>query len=135
MIVTAKTPTISLTKGGTTSQATCNISLSGDTTFKNGKTLTLRVDNYDIASYDETILAANAFIDFDDVVVQSSAVSCSRKGMVEAFNANFSSLSSENQQAMQTLDQKHYSVMQSRSIGNIYSPETTVPDYETENDF
>jgi hypothetical protein len=91
------------------------------TNFVSGKTVTLRVDNYNIANYGQTLLKANAFIDFGDVVVQSSSVNYSMQDMVEAINAAFSTLSAANQQAMTALVEKYYTVMKDWAIGNIYS--------------
>ncbi len=103
------------------------------TSFTSGKVLTLRVDNYDIENYGETVLKANAFIDFGDVIVQSSAVSYSLRDMIETINTNFSAVSSENQQAMTALVKKYYEVMKNWDISNIYTPGVTVPDFEPEN--
>lgn len=104
------------------------------TSFVSGKTVTLRVDNYDIAGYGETSLKANAFIDFGDVIVESSAATYSMKDMVETINTSFSSISTANQQAMTAFVEKYYTVMQNWEIGNIYTPGTTVADFETENE-
>jgi len=102
--------------------------------FVSGKVVTLRVDNYDIATYGETALTANAFINFGDVVMQSTAVNYSLKDMVEAINANFSAVSTTGQQAMAAFVEKYYSIMQNWEVDNIYTPGTTVPDFENENE-
>ena len=104
------------------------------TTFVSGKSVTLRVDNYDIENYGETALKANAFIDFGDVTVLSSSANYSMKDMVEAINTTFDSIAAESQQAMKTLVQKYYEAMKNWEIGNIYTPGATAPDFEPEND-
>ena len=102
--------------------------------FVSGKVVTLRVDNYDIATYGETALTANAFINFGDVVVQSTAVSYSLRDMVQAINADFSTISTAGQQAMTAFVEKYYSIMKNWEVANIYAPGTTVPDFENENE-
>ena len=104
------------------------------TNFVSGKTVTLRVDNYDIENYGETALKANAFIDFGDVIVQSSAVNYSMKDMVEAINTDFDSIEAAAQSTMKTLVQKYYNVMKNWEIGNIYNPGVLAPDFENENE-
>lgn len=104
------------------------------TNFISGKAVTLRINNYDVANYGETALKANAFIDFGDVVVLSSSVNYSMKDMVEAINAEFTSIDTEGQQAIKAFVEKYYSVMKNWEIGNIYTPGSTVPDFENENE-
>ena len=88
--------------------------------FVSGKTLTLRVDNYDIENYGETALSANAFIDFGDMIVLSSSVTYSMKDMVEAINETFTALDAAQQQALAALVEKYYEVMKTWEISNIY---------------
>lgn len=106
------------------------------TEFVSGKTVSLCVNNYDVANYGEIDLNASVFISFGDVTLYTGTVSYSMKDMMQAANAAFSGFEAAQQEALTAMVEKYYSVMQNWEVGNIYTPTqdgTEVSDADEEN--
>ena len=95
--------------------------VSAQKTFDPAKTVvTLRVDNYGIATYGETDLTASACIVLKDgTTVQSKAVTFTFRQMLEAMDAALDKLSNPQISAIKALCSKYATTVQSWNLPNI----------------
>lgn len=82
-------------------------------------TLTLRIENFDVANYGETELYAKVCVTLaDGTVIESTQQTMTLKALVEAVNANVSAYTVDQLSALQAMIAK-YEIMQSWDVSNI----------------
>ncbi len=87
-------------------------------TFKN--TLTLRLQNFDVANYGETAVNASTTVTLlDGTVIESDASSYSMRNVVETVNSSFSSYETAQKQAVQAMCKNYEAAMTGWSIADI----------------
>ena len=85
--------------------------------FVSGKSLTLRIDGFDIANYGTTDLSACVFVKLaDGTVLTGNQASYSMQTMLEKVNTMLDSLSAAQIQKVQTMCADHETAMQNWNI-------------------
>lgn len=82
-------------------------------------TVTLRIQNFDVANFGETELKATVFVTLaDGTVIETAQQSTTLRALVEAINEKVSYFTSEQLSALKAMIEKH-EVMQSWNVSNI----------------
>ena len=77
-------------------------------TIVSGKTVTLRIDNYDVEKYGETELRASAVLILKDgTVIESTVCTMTLRSMVETISANYTAFATEQLALLKTWLQKY----------------------------
>ena len=77
-------------------------------TIVSGKTVTLRIDNYDVEKYGETELRASAVLVLKDgTVIESTVCTMTLRSMVETISANYTAFATEQLALLKTWLQKY----------------------------
>ena len=87
--------------------------------FVSGKTVTLRIDNYDVEQYSQTNLTACVVLKLaDGTVIESTVVTMTFRGLMEQLNANYTALTSEQLNAVAEMIKK-YAIIISWDLKNL----------------
>ena len=94
-------------------------SKTGDT-FTSLKTVTLRLQNFDVENYGEASINATVFIVLSDgTTIESGEYSYTLRSLLETVNSNVSSFTQEQMSALKAMCQVYSDVMSYWDIGNI----------------
>ena len=94
-------------------------SKTGDT-FTSLKTVTLRLQNFDVENYGEASINATVFIVLSDgTTIESGAYSYTLRSLLETVNSNVSSFTQEQMSALKAMCQVYSDVMADWDIGNV----------------
>ena len=89
--------------------------------FISGKSVTLRIDNYDVEKYGETDLAACAVLKLaDGTVIESAAVTMTFRGLMEQLDANYTALTAQQLNAVAEMIKK-YAIIISWDLKNLFA--------------
>lgn len=88
--------------------------------LESGKTITMRLQNFDVANYGEADINATVFMQFKNgVSVETSTYSYTLRSLVEHINAAVDSLAASQMSALQIMCKKNETVMSGWNISNI----------------
>lgn len=89
--------------------------------FVSGKTVTLRVDNFNVERYGETKLYASVMLKLKDgTVIESASCQMTMRSLVETLNANYTALTAEQIAAVAELIKK-YGIIQTWKVENLFT--------------
>lgn len=87
--------------------------------FVSGRTVTLRIDNYDVEHFGETVLSANVMLRLSDgTVIESSGVTMTLRQLLENLNANPSQMTEDQLRVVARMIEK-YDVLKSWNLTNL----------------
>ena len=93
----------------------------GRDAFISGKTITLRIDNFDVEKYGETPLHASVVIKLSDgTVIETAQVSTTLRSMLETVSANYSAFTAAQLSVIKTMIEKHV-IIKEWATGNLYA--------------
>lgn len=96
----------------------------GADSFVSGKTVTLRIDNYDIENYGETELVASVMLKLaDGTVIESNSCTMTMRGMIEQLNGDPSQLTDVQKNNILALIEKN-PIMKTWDIQNFYDDQS-----------
>ena len=100
--------------------ADSNKYMAAKSVLESGKTITMRLQNFDVANYGESKVNATVFMQFKNgISVESSVCSYTLRSLVEQINAAVDSFSSSQMSALQTMCKNNEAGMSGWDIGNI----------------
>lgn len=87
--------------------------------FVSGKTVTLRIDNFDVEEYGETALSASVILKLTDgTVIESTACSMTLRSLLEQLNSEFEALTADQLTAVSAMIEK-YPIIRSWDVENL----------------
>lgn len=93
----------------------------GRDSFVSGKTITLRINNFDVEEYGETPLYASVMLQLSDgTVIETEAVSITMRSMLETINARYTAFTAAQLSAIKTMIEK-YAIIKEWDTKNLYA--------------
>ena len=96
------------------------LSVGKDGAFESGKTITARLQNFDVANYGETPIFGQVYLTLNDgTIIESSAVSYSFRALLESINNTMDAFEASQLQALKTMCSNLIETVQNWNIANI----------------
>lgn len=87
--------------------------------FESGRTVTMRIDNYDVEHFGETVLSAHVMLKLcDGTVIESADVTMTLRQLLEKLNANPSQMTADQLKVVARMIEK-YPVIKSWNVSNL----------------
>lgn len=87
--------------------------------FQSGRTVTLRIDNYDVEHFGETVLSAHVMLKLrDGTVIESAGVTMTLRQLLENLNANPGQMTADQLKVVARMIEK-YPVIKSWNVSNL----------------